>query len=125
MIQALKIRRAIGRAKRGNIMNKYRSLENIIRDVAAGRAPISEKMGMMSAIRSVGKKPMEAPLAQEPEDNTISPTDSVKDHIVTSSVSKEIQTTLSHALNPSTDVHAARKDHAVRSQRKLKIIDNT
>jgi len=106
-------------------MNKFRSLENIIRDVAAGRLPLSEKMGMMSAIRSVGKKPKEAPLAQEPEDKTIAPPDNVKDHIITTDVSKEIETTLSHALDPSTEVHAAHKDHVKRSLRKLKIIDNT
>lgn len=100
-------------------MNKYRSLENIIRDVAAGRLPLSEKMGMMSAIRSVGKKPTKAP-----EDSTMSATDVIKSHIVTSSVPKEIQTTLSLALDPSTEVHDAHTDHAKRSHRKLKIIDN-
>jgi hypothetical protein len=105
-------------------MNKFRSLENIIRDVATGRSPLSEKMGLMSAIRSVNKKPSEAPLAQEPEDKTIAPTDDVKDHIVTTNVSKEVETTLSQALDPSTEVHAAHKDHVKRSHRKLKLIDN-
>lgn len=105
-------------------MNKYRSLENIIRDVARGVAPLSEKLGMMSTIRSIRKKPTEAPLAQEPIDKTIDPKSDIEKHIVTTHVSKEIETTLSHALDPESDVHRAHKEHVKRAQRKLKIIDN-
>ncbi len=105
-------------------MNKFRSLENIIRDVAAGRAPLSEKLGIMTTIRKLGKKPTEAPLAAEPVDKTVTPTDDVEKHIVTTNVSKEIETTLGQALTPGHEVHAAHKEFAKRAQRKLKIIDN-
>lgn len=105
-------------------MNKFRSLENIIRDVASGRAPLSERLGIMSTIRQIGKKPTEAPLAKEPEDKTISPDDDVEKHIITPDASKEIETTLSQALTPGHEVHKAHKEFARRAQRKLKIIDN-
>jgi len=100
-------------------MNKYRSLENIIRDVSAGRAQVSEKLSMVGTIRKLGKKPTEAPLAKEPTDNTIAPGAKV--------VSKDVPQPEVNMLAKVMDVgsleHEAHKLHAKRSQRKLKIID--
>lgn len=99
-------------------MNKFRSLENIIRDVAARTAPISEKVGIMSTIRNIGKKPAESPLANEPKDID------VIDMVASSDVEPEQVSTLKQVLTPGTEEHAAHKEHVKRSLRKLKIIDN-
>jgi hypothetical protein len=102
-------------------MNKYRSLENIIRDVSAGKL-VSEKMGIIATIKNLGrnsKKPAEGPLASEPQDKTIAPekADGPKE------TPKEQPSTLSAVLTPGTPEHAAHVEYAKRAQRKLKIID--
>jgi hypothetical protein len=101
-------------------MNKYRTLENIIRDVAQGKSQLSEKMGIISTIKKIGKKPTEAPLASEPTDKTVSP----EDKIVTKDVPEPEQTMLAKALEVGSPEHHAHAQHAKRSQRKLKLIDN-
>ena len=103
-------------------MNKYRSLENIIRDVSSGKL-VSEKMGIIATIRSLGnrsKKPTEAPLAKEPQDNTVAPE---KDDEPVETPGQP-ETTLSAVLTPGTPEHDAHREYVKRAHRKLKIIDN-
>lgn len=101
-------------------MNNYRTLENIIRDVVAKRAPVDERYSLMGAIRKVGaKKPTEAPLAQEPTDKTVSPEAIVK---VPETPSEPV--TLQKMLDVSSPEHAAHKEHVRRRLRKLHITDN-
>lgn len=101
-------------------MNKYRTLENIIRDVVAKRADVAERYSLMGAIRKVGtKKPTESPLAQEPVDVTVSPDADVKPP-----ETKDTAVTVAQMLDTKSHVHAAAKEYVRRSQRKLHIIDN-
>lgn len=98
-------------------MNKFRSLENIIRDVTSGRGPVVEKLGIMSTIKKIGKRPTESPLANEPKDSVIA-------HIVSKDVPADEVSVLKQVLTPGTEEHAAHKEYVKRAYRKLKIIDN-
>ena len=101
-------------------MSKYRTLENIIRDVVARRLDEKERFSLMGAIRRVGtKKPTESPLAQEPVDVTVSPTVDVKPPEMPSA-----PVTLDQMADVTSKIHQAQKQYVRRSQRKLHIIDN-
>lgn len=104
-------------------MSNYRTLENIIRDIAAGRSVLSEKMGVMGTIR----KGLSGSIKQPKVDTTvIDPV--VKDIEVRHQKfdEKPVETpTIDKVLTPGTPEYKAHKQHAVRAQRKLKIIDNT
>lgn len=103
-------------------MNKFRTLENIIRDIAAGRSVLSEKMGVMGTIR----KGLSGTIQQPKVDTTvIDPV--VKDIEVRNQKfdDRPAETpTIDKVLTPGTPEHKAHKQHAMRVQRKLKIIDN-
>lgn len=103
-------------------MNKFRTLENIIRDIAAGRSVLSEKMGVMGTIR----KGLTGTITQPKVDTTvIDPV--VKDTEVRDQKfdGKPAETpTIDKVLTPGTPEHKAHLQHAARAQRKLKIIDN-
>lgn len=104
-------------------MNKFRSLENIIRDIAAGRGALSEKMGVMGTIR----KGLTGSATPSKVDTTvIDPV--VQDSEVRFDKFKdqpEASATIDKVLTPGTPEHKAHSQHAIRAQRKLKIIDNT
>lgn len=98
-------------------MSNYRTLENIIRDVAARRAPVDEqKFSLMGAIRRVGAT---KPKKEEPiETPKVSPDAAVEP--------KQTQTPkdmMAAVLDPETPEHKAHKEFVKRSLRKLHIID--
>lgn len=104
-------------------MSNYRTLENIIRDIAAGRSVLSEKMGVMGTIR----KGL-AGVVQQPKVDTAVINPVVKDTEVRDQKfdGKPADTpTIDKVLTPGTPEHKAHIQHAMRAQRKLKIIDNT
>lgn len=99
-------------------MSNYRTLENIIRDVAAKRSAVDEeRFSLMGAIRRMGMKPSPkkdaiavAPVVEPEEKIDPKETDLPK-------------SVLQKVLDPATPEHHAHKEYVKRSQRKLKIID--
>jgi protein-tyrosine phosphatase len=110
-------------------MSKFRTIENMIRDVVSGKAPLGNHKGMRTAIREVAMHNAPMPKVPEPTNDAFAkkeedtPSQQAAKYI-DKLTPDDKESTHAKVLDKTSPEHQAYKEYVKRAHRKLKIIDN-